>query len=156
MNNVIQFQASVLTTEVPFSRADLQLVVPDGKAFRLRSVTWKLRSMIGGNVHLLCALSRVHAEPVRPVIAEFFGSAKWLSWFGFGEDLTVNGMAAIFLHERQEYWDYDYRFVLAPTLHVARVFGSAIEVGVQLSGELVPVSQGERNAIIAWQGGPYG
>lgn len=156
MNNVIQFQANVATASPPFSRADVQLVVPEGKAFRLRSVTWKMRDVIQSDVVLLCALSRVHSEPLRPVLNAFFESAKWLSWFSYGWEILTTGATSSFIHERQDYWDYDYRFVLAPTLHVARVGGTTIEVAVQLAGELVSASKGERNAIIAWQGGPYG
>lgn len=156
-NQLTQFVA-VLTggsSGVPV-RAAFPLKQKDGHSFRLRHVEFRQTTYQNVDVVQFGGVSPVEDERVFPSLATFMAYNKFMAFhsWGFGESGTT-GESATILHERIDLWDLDYRVILPPTLHIVDV-GSFLTWNVVIAGEYVKVTEGQRNAIIAWQGGVKG
>lgn len=153
MNKTVTFLAALnpAVSGTPV-RARIPLIVPNGFAFRLRYVLWVLQDARPSDAESFCALSRIADEPLRASLATLLTGNQYLSMFTWGVELVTTGMSTSPLHQKDELWDLDYRLVMAPTYHMVGITNWT-NTFCRVAGELVPVTEGERNAIIAWQGG---
>lgn len=128
--------------------------IPDGFAFRLRAIEFRNQSVVAAvDTRFHVGLSKRQADRLIPVETDFMAYQKFLAYWAQDSELTTSGAAAFGLNMRVELWDYDYRLVMKPTI-MSFSLGLSLPVTCGVYGELVRASQGERNAIIAWQGGP--
>ena len=154
MNRVIQYQVRMVggSSGVPGVGA-IPIKVPDKQCFRVRYVEFKQTSWQNVDVVQLGGVSPINGQRAFSSLLDFTNYTKFMAYhsWAFGESGTT-GESGGFLHDRVELWDMDYRLVMPPTVHVVDV-GSFLIWNVVLAGELMPCTEGERNAIIAWQGG---
>jgi len=154
MNNTIQYVGALTPTSSGTAVAgEVPLKVPEGRAFRVRFV--EFRAGPGGaasDYDLNVALSKVNQETIR-IAAEGFNSQNtYLAYWSFSIEITTSGAYFSRLSKRFDLWDYDYRLVMPPTFHTLQFVETRL-VHCVLGGEMVSASQGQRNAIIAFQGG---
>lgn len=130
----------------------LELNVPEFYAARLRAFEMRIAPSptATNRVHVLLAKGRVR-NLYSALEYEILSMPQWIAVLGFDFVATANSTALLFSSQRVELWDYDYRLVANPTLamlHSAVVqFPAAV-----LFYELVPCTEEQRNAIIAYQG----
>ncbi len=156
MNNVIQFSAGLTPAGSATAVATpIPILVPEGRAFKVRNVDFRWLTYPTADIVISMGLSRFAEEPIQRTIAVFLGNPNFMAYasFGFGESGTT-GESSHFLNKKVELWDLDYKLVMRPTFHILQNGAACcFQMFCVLSGELVPASEGERNAIIAWQGG---
>ena len=155
MNNTIQF--GVLLTPavagVPVA-LPVPLVVPGGHAFRCRYVEFRWRQLQNVDVDMAVLLHRESSRPIYGSTNLFMLATGTIAFTSFGQEISgTAGISAAILTVHRDVWDMDYRLVMRPTGMVVGVGGLGIEVQLILAGELVGASEGQRNAIIATQGG---
>ncbi len=133
--------------------APLPLAVPDKLAFRVRYVDFRYRGFQNVDVDVLAGVSKVNRKAVPPNVNELTDDTTLVAFNSWAQELTTTGATALLTSFRVELWEYDYRMVMPPTALLAAVGGLGVECWVVIGGEMVPASTGQRNAIIAWQGG---
>lgn len=151
MNEVIQYVATVTALANQGAAIAVPLRVPLGMAFRVRSVDFRFQGLGPTDETFLVALSRFNREPAK-TSTQFTISNHWIAYGGYNMEIQTTGMATIRINQLVDVWDYDYRLVMQPTLQAFAV-QLAAQVDCAVAGVLVRISEGERNAIIAWQGG---
>ncbi len=156
MNKTVQFGELLagVTTGVP--RAVLvPLKVPDKLAFRLRWVEFCKRDYGTADEVTHLGLSRLAVARVKSSVGAFVVSTDFLARECFGFEVTGaagTGLSGQWLVRRFEMWDADYRLVMPPAFHLVNV-GQVSEWTCFIHGEFVPITMGDRNGVIAWQGG---
>jgi len=152
MNNVITFDVAISpqVSGVP-QFAVIPLIVPDKLAFRLRYFEVRLNGLVGSDNDIFAALSKGAEEPVKASNALLIGG-QYIASVGWTIEVVSTGAAALPMVQRVDLWDMDYRMVMRPTIHFGAV-GTGQAMTAVLAGELVGISEGARNGIIAWQGG---
>lgn len=130
------------------------LAVPDGYAARLRAFELTVTTMAftASQIHWT-ALSRAYKEPQAIVLEEVMRDRDFLAILGFVHHKTGSaGISLMHNPQRIELWDYDYNFVIDPAaIYFAN--GLTQDFTAAIYYEYVAKSEGERNSIIAWQGG---
>ena len=154
MNNVIQYVGEHTFVAANTGEAsDIPLKVSDGWALRLHYIEFRLQfSIIAGDIDMYVGVSRKQNDEARVALAGVVGYAQYMAFWSHGQELTTSGASFGELSHRIDLWREDYRLVLSPTFHGIGI-GNTGPVNTVVAGELVRVSQGQRNAIIAWQGG---
>lgn len=155
MNNVVSFAARLLNVVSGTALlAPLPVIIPEGKALRIRAVEFRQRTYANTDAVVLAGLSPVNLSNPFLSIDAIIEHQRFMAFFGwgFGESGTT-GESAMWLYQRTELWDYNYQLIMPPILHLMVISTVAKEVTCVLHGEYVPVSVGRANAIIAWQGG---
>lgn len=151
MNSVISYVVRLAASANSNARGAVPIRVPDGKAFRVRHIEFRLQGLQASDHLNLVSVSRLNQEPLR-TSTQLETSNHLLAFYGFTLEVQTSGLATLILVHRVALWDYDFRLVMQPTAHLFSVQLADI-VDVEMAGELVNASEGERNAIIAWQGG---
>lgn len=142
--------ASGLGTADPIASLD----VPDKKCFRISAIEFRQQSVVAAQDNRFhVGLSKRQNDVIIPVEINVLTYPKFLAFWSQDSELTTTGAAALRMSHRVELWDYDYRLVMRPTL-MSFSIGLSLPVACGIYGEFVACSEGERNAIIAWQGGP--
>jgi len=102
---------------------------------------------------VFAGLSRRSEEEVRLGQAEMLTHNQFMAYWAYSIEIfvTSGGYERQHVH-RVELWEMDYRLVMPPTFHVLQI-AEARQVVCVLAGEMIPVREGERNAIIITQGG---
>lgn len=154
MNSTIQFAATSSggSSGTPV-RVVFPLIVPDRTAFRVRWVDFWISGLQAGDMNSFAAVSKLSVDRAKISLAAYLASTDFIARDSYFSELTTTGEAATKTARRVELWDADYRFVLRPVLHVVSVVNTFATWNVQIAGELVGASEGDRNAIIAFQGG---
>lgn len=155
MNETIQYWGDALMAG-GVGTADIldAFRVPDGFCLRLRAVEFRGQAiLIAGDSRFHIGLSKRQADTAIPVETVLMRYQKFLAFWSIDSELNASGATSILMTRRVELWDYDYRLVMKPTILTFSA-GLALPVAVGVYGELVPCTVGQRNAIIAWQGGP--
>lgn len=152
MNRVIGFSVGLNhgSSGVPVV-APIPIKVPEGHAFRLRRVIFQLASLPNLDTDAFYALSQISIERAKESTARFRNTI-WIAQRNFSIEVTTTGMASGNLILVEELWAEDYRLVMQPMFHTFAVGGLQTNT-CHLYGEMVKATEGERNAIIAWQGG---
>jgi len=154
MNKSIQFQAELVGafTGVPVSVA-IPLKITEGQAFRVRAVEFWKTDIAGVDEVDLLGLSRLSQANVKASMPILRLATDFIARAALGIETTGTSSGHInTLHFRTELWEYDYRLVMPPFFHLGTI-GQLTQWVCFLTGENVPATQGQRNAIIAWQGG---
>lgn len=154
MNSVLQFRATLTPGTVlgVLQFAEVRLGVPDGFALRVRHVRFVVQGFPGASGRFSMGVSYRNRH-LLPNTAAVFADKTFLGYEG-AVVVTASAIGFNILSNvyRIEMWDYDYRLVMNPTFVAEATFaGQQIECIV--AGELVRATQGDRNAIIVWQGG---
>lgn len=157
MNDTIQYWGSTtLATGVGTADPLENFRVPDKFCLRLRAIEFRQQSVVAGaDTRFHVGLSKRQNDVLIGVETDLMEYQKFLAFWSQDSELTTSGAASIRMSERVELWEYDYRLVMRPTL-MSFSIGLSLPVACGVIGELVPCSEGQRNAIIAWQGGPGG
>ncbi len=153
MNNTIQFVVTIgVGSSGTPNTGEIPLVVPAGLAFRCRYVEYRIQSHTEADTTYSIGVSKGNRQPPRPNAAEVTRYNGYISFWGRANQITTSGTRGIPITFRQDVWELDYRLVMPPTVH--RVFvGTGVVHTVVLAGEMVKATEGQRNAIIATQGG---
>jgi len=153
MNNAIQFVArgAIATSGTALT---VPLTVPDKMAFRLRHVEFRMRDLPQAiDTRFNVGLSKLANDNIFATDLELMNYAHFLAYVSWGWEITgTAGLGGLLSMLRVPLWDYDYRLVMRPTV-IGHAVGTTHTIAVAVVGELVRVSEGERNSIIAWQGG---
>jgi len=152
-NDVVQFVTRVVTVG-NIARADpIPLRIPDKVALRVRYVEFRIEDLSNADRLLIMGLSLVAGERARTATTQFMEYNKYIAfWVTAWEATGAAGLMATDLSKRIDVWDMDYRLVIGPTFH-ALTTPTAAGITAVVAGELVRATEGERNAIIATQGG---
>ena len=154
-NEVIQFAAlnsgSLANTELA---VPVPILVPGGLCLRLRFIEFRLTDTPNTDRELFAGLSRTAEEPITGEgVNGIVGHTRFMAFASWGFETTgAAGLNASPLSQRHDVWDMDYRLVMQPTFMSIAVT-SAANIFCIVGGVLVPCSEGQRNAIIATQGG---
>jgi len=155
LNKVIVYglRMSAAISATPVS-SPLPVIVPDRWAFRVRFVEFRWRVNINADQDVLMGVSKLSGRGAMPDAARFDLNTDFIANGGFGVEASgTEGLSTAISVVRRELWDYDYRMVMRPEAHLMVIGSLSQTIAFFIGGELVPASEGERNAIIAWQGG---
>lgn len=154
MNRVVQYVVPLTGVGNTPVRVAVPLAVPDKLAFRIRRVQFRIQTMPNSDRDYLMGLSMVNRQPIiGGGVAGFISSPTFIAFAAAGVEISgTAGIGVVKLDHVVDLWDYDYQLVMPPTFHLLTVT-SADAVICAVYGEMVPVSTGKRNAIIATQGG---
>jgi len=156
VNNVVQFVVRLVPALGNTAEAvRVPLAVPDQHALRVRYVEFRLEDFPNADRRVRAALSKVTDQPAREGTTAFETYNGYLAYMTLGWEASgTSGLSFGKIYERIDVWDMDYRMVMPPTFHVLSHTTSTAVVCV-VAGEMVKASMGQRNAIIAWQGGLF-
>ena len=135
--------------------AQIPLSVPVGTAFRVRRAEFRWRALPNADSDVTGGISKINQEAARPSANALLTHNQYMAFFSWAIEVVTTGTTAVEMFVRQELWEYDYRLVMPPTAHLVVTGNLGIEVAFFLYGEMVPMSQGQRNAAIAYQGGLF-
>lgn len=154
MNKTIQYNALVTTGGANVAEvAPIPLIVPEGMAFRCRYFEVRLRTGTPGDRDSMVGLTQRNQDTARVNDAAFLSYNAFLALASWEEEHSGSaGIVAYLAVHRVDLWDMDYRLVMPPTMHILGLIRVVTACGV-LAGELVKATEGQRNAIIGWQGG---
>lgn len=155
MNEVIQYwDFDTMLTGTSTAQGLQTFRVPDEFCFRVRAVEFRVDVLLfAADSRFTLGLSKRFEDRPRLPDTVFLTYQKFLAYWAMESELTGTAGASAFpMSKRVELWDYDYRLVLRPTL-LTRSNGATFTIAFGVHGELVPCTEGQRNAIIAWQGG---
>lgn len=154
MNKTIQYWGETLLVNGVGTADPLESFrVPDRLAFRVRAIEFRGQALFAAaDTRFHVGLSKRENDVAIPVELTLMLYQKFLAFWSMDAELTTSGMTSGHMFRRLELWDYDYRLVMRPTI-MSFSIGLALPVAVGVYGELVKASEGERNGIIAWQGG---
>ncbi len=152
-NDVIQFVRLVSPSANVAEAEAMPLIVPDGMAFRVRYCEFRHSGLLNADGDHRMAISIIAEQPAKLGDVDFNTYAKYIAYASWSMEASgTEGLMSIKSVQHIDVWDLDYRLVMRPTLHTLAV-GAAQAMTAVLAGEMVQASQGERNAIIALQGG---
>ncbi len=155
MNKTVVYHATVThgSTGVPVA-VTLPVKPSEGLAFRLRRVVFALAAPPTADAGILFALSKVNNEPAKASLA-IYRASQWIAVAGIEAQFGgASGANAGDMTKSVELWDHDYRLPMAPVFHTVTI-GELFACDCYLWGEMVPISRGQRNAAIAYQGGLF-
>lgn len=156
MNATVQFVNTVTISSGAGIAGPLSaLQVSDGECLRVRAVEFRaLSPAIGADARFSIGLSKRQRDTALATEVLQYTYPKFMAFWSVDMEVVTSGSYVLLTTHRVDVWDLDYRLVMEPTILAFSGFGAVGVVAVVVSGEFVPCSEGQRNAIIAWQGGP--
>jgi len=152
-NDVIQYAVFTSVAANVAQAVPIPILVPDGFAFRVRYCEFRHHGLLNVDQDARQAISIVADQRAFTADPQFVGYAKFIAYSSWGTEISgAAGLMVVKTVQHIDVWDMDYRLVMRPTLHTLHI-GAAQASTAVLAGELVPASEGQRNAIIALQGG---
>lgn len=151
MNEVLQYVAGITSAANQGDVVALPLKVPAGRGFRVRYVEFRRSALGGADETLFVGLSRFN-QLVLPTLVFTLMANHFIAFYSWGVEVVTSGSWGQSLSKKINVWDLNYVLVMPPTF-VQRSVQQANTVDCVMAGELIPLTEGQRNAVIVWQGG---
>ena len=153
-NDVIQYSAVLNPTPTGVVLViPVPILVPEGLGLWVRAIEFRWSGVQAGDFEAFAGVSLVAEQPALPSTAALLAHTKFMAFDALASEFSTSGETLARTTRRVDVSDLRYVLVMRPTLQAVNVGNTFMTIVAVVFGELVGVSEGQRNAIIATQGG---